>query len=391
MSHRRPAALVLLTSSAFWAFALPDKSGPIDKAWYSPPELLALLAERDGIRWALPESVAGRAQVGGPGVSTKSALDEACKQWGLAWNESNGIVVVHRPNDDQLKKWSDTLAAGGLRAAEAAWELGWLRDARAVAPLGKALAGSDPAVALAAARALDLLVREVPIGRDERVDPLPAGRVSLAAAFPLPEGLAAMLDAPHPAIRAAALRLLLAHGGKAAEAAKTKTEKDQSVLVRQVRQHAFFRPPAVKKGPPGKADVIPPLPKDPDEVKAACDKMIGELAGLEKQSAWEQMHMQPKVQPQGVSGGGMAYDPFHKVLVLQSGKKATQYGGPDDSITWTYDVRTNTWTDLQPKGGPGNPWVGAMDFDPEHNVFLVFNQKDKQVWAYRHRKVAAGK
>jgi hypothetical protein len=91
--------------------------------------------------------------------------------------------------------------------------------------------------------------------------------------------------------------------------------------------------------------------------------------------------MMPKEQPQGQSGAGFVYDPFHKRLLLQSGKKVTQYGGSDDSITWTYDVRTNTWTDLALSGGPGNPWVGAMDFDPEHNVVVLFNNRDRQVWA----------
>jgi hypothetical protein len=100
--------------------------------------------------------------------------------------------------------------------------------------------------------------------------------------------------------------------------------------------------------------------------------------------------MQPKGQPRGVLGAGLAYDPFHQVLLLQSGRKARQFGGPDDSITWCYDVRTNTWTDLKARNGPGNPWVGAMDFDPEHNVFVLFNFRDKQVWAYRHRPVAEG-
>jgi hypothetical protein len=101
-------------------------------------------------------------------------------------------------------------------------------------------------------------------------------------------------------------------------------------------------------------------------------------------------NMQPKVQPEGVPGGGLVYDPFHKLLILQSGNKATQFGGGADSITWTYDVRTNTWTDLQVKTGPGNPWVGAMDFDPEHNVYVLFNHNDKQVWAFRYKEMAIG-
>jgi hypothetical protein len=101
-------------------------------------------------------------------------------------------------------------------------------------------------------------------------------------------------------------------------------------------------------------------------------------------------NMQPKVLPTSQPGAGFVYDPFHKLLLLQGGKKMNQYGGADDSITWTYDVRSNTWTELQAKNGPGNPWVGAMDFDPEHNVFVVFNHRDRTVWAYRHQKVAAG-
>lgn len=42
------------------------------------------------------------------------------------------------------------------------------------------------------------------------------------------------------------------------------------------------------------------------------------------------------------------------------------------------------------KTGPGNPWVGAMDYDPEHNAFVLFNHNDKQVWAFRYKAVAAG-
>lgn len=54
-------------------------------------------------------------------------------------------------------------------------------------------------------------------------------------------------------------------------------------------------------------------------------------------------------------------------------------------MTWTNDVCTNTWTDLKAKDGLGSPWVGAMDLDSEHNALVLFNFKDKQVWAYRHK------
>jgi hypothetical protein len=144
-------------------------------------------------------------------------------------------------------------------------------------------------------------------------------------------------------------------------------------------------------------------PRDQDHTTAAVDQGAGLLVLYvaphpgrpaetwtydPARNLWR--NVQPKVQPEGVAGAGFAYDPFHKLLLLQSGKKATQFGGGDDSITWTYDVRTNTWTDLQVKTGPGNPWVGAMDYDPEHNVFVLFNHRDRSVWAYRYKAVAAG-
>jgi hypothetical protein len=102
-------------------------------------------------------------------------------------------------------------------------------------------------------------------------------------------------------------------------------------------------------------------------------------------------NVSPKLQPPGQRGAGFVYDPFHKLLLLQGGKTQNQYGGAEDSITWTYDVRKNEWTDLAPKkNGPGNPWVGAMDFDSEHNVFVLFDYRNRQVWAYRYKNVALG-
>src|SRR5262245_21048347 len=109
--------------------AAPDRPAPLDRAWYAPHELLPLLAARDDIRWAMPDMLAGLARVGGD-VSCKAALDEACKQWGLAWAEANGVVVVHRADDEALRRWTAALQGGGREAAAAAWELGWLGDAR---------------------------------------------------------------------------------------------------------------------------------------------------------------------------------------------------------------------------------------------------------------------
>lgn len=286
-------ALLVLVTPIVGADA-PKRDTPLEKAWYSPSELLSLLSKRDGIRWAVPESLAGRAFVGGD-KPLRELLDSGCEQWGLNWTELNRVIVVHKANDDKLKQWSGLLSAGGETATVAAWELGWLRDARAIPPLAEALLSNDPAITLAAARAINMLAREIPIGRDERVDPPQPGRVSLATVFPLPKGLEVKLDSPYPAVRAAALRLLLAHGGKEAKMAEVKTAKDASILVQQVRQQVLFTPSQEKKAKPTKWDVLLPLPISVAEVKAACTRMIDELPGLEKQSGWEEMQHRVRI------------------------------------------------------------------------------------------------
>ena len=264
-------------------------AAPVEKAWYTPPELLTVLAQRDGVRWALPETLAGRALVGGHEASADQLLDTACKQWGLAWRRSNGIVVVHRPNDERLKKLTSALQHGGREGSEAAWELGWLRDARALPALAEALAGKDVEVALAAAQAIEVLDRLIPLGRDERVDPLPPGRVSLAAAFPTKTDVAPLLDSPYPPLRAAALRLLLGQGGKAAENAQTRTASDSSLAVRLVRQQFLDTPPSAGQAAESKLKEPAPLPRDTEAVQAACARFVAELPDLAKQSAWESM------------------------------------------------------------------------------------------------------
>jgi HEAT repeat protein len=259
-----------------------NRNAPLEKAWYTPAELLTALAERDGIQWTLPETLAGRAFVGSAG-KIDALLDAACKQWGLVWTRSNSVIVVHRADDELLKKLVSALDKGD---AAAAWELGWLRDGRALPALAGALAGKDVSVALAAAHAIEVLDTMVPLGRDERVDAVPTGRVSLAAAFPPQVMLTPLLDSPFPPIRAAAFRLLLGQGGKAAEAAKSRMENDRSEAVQRVRQQIF---PTLPEVPARKFAQPMPAPNDAADLKAACAKILGELSDLAKRSEWEQM------------------------------------------------------------------------------------------------------
>src|SRR5262249_35858386 len=153
---------------------------------------------------------------------------------------------------------------------------------RALPVLAEALADKDPAVALAAAQAIQTLATDIPVGRDERVDALPSGRVPLAAAFPPKNDLLPLLDSPHPPVRAVALRLLLGQGDKSAEDALAKTANDRSRAVGLVRQQMLF----TQKSAQSKKAALAAPPKDLAELKAACAKMMEELPGLEKKSAW---------------------------------------------------------------------------------------------------------
>jgi HEAT repeat protein len=297
----------------------PGRAQEIDTRWHSPQELLALLAQRHRIRWAMPETLSGRAWVGGD-LSYPEALEKACEQWKLSWIESNGVVVVHRPDDAKLKRWADALKSGAEDAASAAWELGWLRDARAIPPLCEALAGKD-SISLSAAQALKTLLTDIPLGREERVEPALPGRVSLAAAFPPQVDLLPLLESPYPAVRAAALRVLLGQGGKAAEQAKAKSA-DKSAAVRQVRQQFFFEP---KQKEPRRHSLIPPPPKDAVELKAACAKMLAELPKLEKQSAWEEMCTRAETLASWSRAG---HEPASDALIELTATKLQQFWYP---------------------------------------------------------------
>lgn len=278
---------------------------PLERQWYTPPQLLSALAERDGVRWAMPQTLSGNAFVGGVDAPLATVLDDACQQWALAWTKTGaGIIVVHRAQDDSLRRWSETLKKGGDDARDAAWELGWLRDGRAVPVLAEALANAaqDTPLALAAAQALQTLLTDVPLGRTEQVDAHLPGRASLAAAFPPSVDLAPLLNSPYPPIRAATLRVLLGTGRSSGKAAGQKMADDRSVLVQRVRQQMLFEPAPVPPpadrvqafGSEGPAE-IPAAPADPAELAAACEKMLADIPELAKKSQWEQMRWRARM------------------------------------------------------------------------------------------------
>ena len=99
------------------------------------------------------------------------------------------------------------------------------------------------------------------------------------------------------------------------------------------------------------------------------------------------MRMKPAVQPEGRSGGNMAYDAARRVHVLFG----TQFG--EDPRTWTYDLRKNEWRDMKPAAMPPTRDNDAvLTYDPAARVVLavvkVTEGKDEQArhrletWAY---------
>jgi HEAT repeat protein len=294
----------------------PAQTNAIDKAWYSPHELLPLLAARDGITWAMPETLSGRAWVGG-NLTYKAAIDEACKQWGLSWTELTGVVVVHREHP-KLREWTAALAKGDT---EAAWELGWSRDVRALPPLNSALGSKDVAVALAAAQALDVLLTDIPLGREERVAPALRGRVSLSRALPRTTDLTHLLDSHYPPIRAAALRILLGKGRASSEVALEKTKADRSPAVQAVRQQFSFTPSKDTR----KREPLPSAPPDAADRKAAIAKILEELPGMEKKSAWEQMVLRAETL---AAWSRLGHDEATQALIELTGTKLQQFWYP---------------------------------------------------------------
>lgn len=96
---------------------------------------------------------------------------------------------------------------------------------------------------------------------------------------------------------------------------------------------------------------------------------------------WRYMRPCPEVWPRPLRGA--AYDPHHEVTVLHGGEGAG-HG------TVVYDLYTNTWRRMKPKGGP-SPSISQPGFtyDAVNRVFVLFGsqfQTDERTWLYDLRK-----
>lgn len=80
---------------------------------------------------------------------------------------------------------------------------------------------------------------------------------------------------------------------------------------------------------------------------------------------WTQMH--PAVSPPGRNFHSMAYDPQTDRVILFGG-----YGERNFADTWAYDVDTGTWTELTPKRSPSARTYMAMVYDPVGKRIILF-------------------
>jgi hypothetical protein len=94
-------------------------------------------------------------------------------------------------------------------------------------------------------------------------------------------------------------------------------------------------------------------------------------------NTWRQMS--PAVSPPARMQHNMAFDAKHGVAVLFGGIKADSYVGANRSQAnvladlWTYDYRSNTWTQVAQSAGPSRRYNATMAFAPGPDVSVLYS------------------
>ncbi len=100
-------------------------------------------------------------------------------------------------------------------------------------------------------------------------------------------------------------------------------------------------------------------------------------------------NMAPSVHPSARAGHAMAYNEKSDVMVLFGG--STQHQSDDEyyvADTWTYDLDTNTWTNMSPATNPDPIIYGCMGYDNESDIIILFggftqeHDASYETWAY---------
>ncbi len=262
-----PRWILLSTLLVCRALDADDLSSPVslDARWWNEHELGWRLAESAGLRWAIVDGISARGRVGGENLPAAKHAEEYEKQTGIRIETINGILVLHRPDEPRRKELEAKLSSGG----QAAWLLGWLKDARAWPALAKAAAAKDPDLALPAAHALRRLDGEENFDLRRWVvgsafyEKAPDGGLSqapLGACFkdPIAAGeLEALAASPWVPLREAAARIAPGCGAAGRRAAE-RLSNDPSLLVRQAAARAlraWQAPPEAVRRPVHKPDL----------------------------------------------------------------------------------------------------------------------------------------
>jgi len=104
------------------------------------------------------------------------------------------------------------------------------------------------------------------------------------------------------------------------------------------------------------------------------------ITDLSSGSEWT--NVTPAASPSPRRAHAMAYDTESNRIVL--------YGGILDSsssdVQWSYDLETNTWTNLDPNSFPHGLWWPAMAYDVESDRIILFGgygvTYEDETWAY---------
>ncbi len=92
---------------------------------------------------------------------------------------------------------------------------------------------------------------------------------------------------------------------------------------------------------------------------------------------WVQLN--PSIKPSSRSGHAMAYDTVNEKLILFGGSKEySPYDNLDD--TWTYDLRSNTWTQMNPTQKPYSPSGHSMIYDSVNEKIVFYGREE--TWTY---------
>jgi hypothetical protein len=99
----------------------------------------------------------------------------------------------------------------------------------------------------------------------------------------------------------------------------------------------------------------------------------------------EWTNRQPSPSPPGRNSHAMVYDSKDGIFILFGGWSSTDYRFLND--TWSYDARTDTWTNLSPPDSPTGRYGHSMAYDPIYDAVVLFGGNDSKhdlgdTWIY---------